>query len=196
MNRNIRFIEFIVVATAIGLVATCAAPWYELRGAFAAWRIVEWHTFWRGADAFQLSSVVASNYHVPIEYASMAMQNTLRAVFVIGSALGAWHIGVVMGLLIAGARMRRRTGASKLRVALEIGTLIAVNALALYLLAWLLALPSSLTAKVDFRAAGDIHSDTLIWASLDIFPVAPLLSLAAFVVQLFWLALWVRRRTD
>jgi hypothetical protein len=186
----------IVVATAIGLVATFAVPWYELRGAFAAWRIVEWHTFWRGADAFQLASVVASDYHVPIEYATTAMQNTLHEVFVIGSALGVWHIGAAMGLLIAGTRIRRRAGISKLRVALEIGALIAVNTLALYLLAWLLASPSNITTKVDFRSAGDIHTDTLIWSSLDIFPIAPVLSLAAFVIQLFWFARWARRKTN
>ncbi|MEW5720874.1 MAG: hypothetical protein AB1817_19770, partial [Chloroflexota bacterium] len=92
----------VIIATALGLVATFAAPWYELRGAFAAWRIVEWHTFWRGDAAFQLASVVASNYRVPIEYAAGALQETLRAIFIIGSALGVWHIAAAMGLLIAG----------------------------------------------------------------------------------------------
>jgi len=33
-------IELILLSTAIGLVATFAAPWYELCGTFAAWRIV------------------------------------------------------------------------------------------------------------------------------------------------------------
>jgi hypothetical protein len=35
-----RALEALILSTALGLVATLAAPWYELRGAFAAWRIV------------------------------------------------------------------------------------------------------------------------------------------------------------
>ena len=37
---NSRVVEFLIVSTAIGIIATFAAPWYELRGTFAAWRIV------------------------------------------------------------------------------------------------------------------------------------------------------------
>ncbi len=176
-------LNLVFLFTALGLVATFAAPWYELRGAFAAWRIVEWHTFWRGDSAFQLASVVASDYRVPVEYATVALQDTLRAIFAIGGALGVWHIAASIVLLIAGSRMRLRAGASRSRVALEVIVLVAVNALALALLAWLLALPSSITTKVDFRSAGEIHTDTLIWSDLNLFPIAPVLAIVSAVAQ-------------
>ncbi len=195
MTRKSIPIECLLLSTAIGFAATFAAPWLELRGTYAAWRIVEWHTFWRGDNAFELASVVAANYRVPVEFATTAMQDTVRAVFALGSALGAWQLIVLIALLIAGARMRLRTDASRARVAAEIAATIVVNVAVLYALAMLLALPSSLAPKVDFRASGSaVHSDSLIWSSITILPVAPALAVAAFVGQL--VALWKWTRTN
>ncbi len=191
-------LELLIVSTAVGFVATFAAPWVELRGTYAAWRIVEWHTFWRGGfdgaqPAFQLASVVAANYHVPVEFATTAMQETLRAVFALGSALGAWFSIVLVALLAAGARMRLRARATRRRVAAEVIALVFVNLLVLYLLATLLALPSTLAPKVDFRAGADIHTDSLIWSGVSVLPIAPALAVLSIVGQL--VALWNWKRT-
>ncbi len=186
--------ELFLISTAIGLVATFAAPWVELRGTYAAWRIVEWHTFWRGESAFQLANVVAADYRVPVEFATTAMQDTLRAVFVLGGALGAWHSIALIALLIAGARMRLRTNVSRQRVALEIAAIVLVNLTALYVLAMLLALPSSLTPKVDFRSAADIHTDSLIWSGMTILPIAPAFAILSIFGQLS--ALWTRMNAE
>ena len=178
----------------IGIITTFATPWVELRGTYAAWNIVEWHTFWRGQDAFQLASVVSSNFHVPIEYATSDMQATMRNLFAFGSALGAWHIVVLCTLLVIGVRWRLGNGAKVERAALEILALIAVNAIVLVLLANLLALPSSLTPKVDFRTTEDVHTNSLIWSSVNILPVAPTLSIFAVLAQLGALMNWLRFR--
>jgi hypothetical protein len=195
--RGKNLLELLIVSTAVGFVATFAAPWLELRGMYAAWRIVEWHTFWRGGfdgaqPAFQLTSVVAANYHVPVEFATTAMQDTLRAVFALGSALGAWFSIVLVALLAAGARMRLRSGATRRRVAAEVIVIVLVNLLVLYLLVALLALPSTLTPKVDFRAGADIHTDSLIWSGVSVLPIAPALSILAAIGDL--IALWGRTR--
>ncbi len=190
--RGKNLLELLIVSTAVGLAATFAAPWLELRGTYAAWRIVEWHTFWRGDGAFQLASVVAANYHIPVEFATTAMQDTLRAVFALGSALGAWFSIVLVALLAAGARMRLRSGATRRRVAAEVIVVVFVNLLVLYLLATLLALPSTLAPKVDFRAGADIHTDSLIWSSITVLPIAPALSILAAIGDL--IALWGRTR--
>ncbi|HEX7587069.1 MAG TPA: hypothetical protein VF478_02030 [Anaerolineae bacterium] len=194
MPRKPLPIEFLLLSTAIGIAATFAAPWLELRGTYAAWRIVEWHTFWRGESAFQLASVVASNYHVSVEYATGEMQLILRACFALGSALGLWHAGVLIALLVIGARMRLRAGASWPRVALEFAAIVVLNAAVIYLLALLLALPSSLTPKVDFRAGAEIHSDSLIWSDVTVLPVAPAFALIALAVDGFALIKLVRER--
>jgi hypothetical protein len=178
-------LELLLFSTAIGIFATFAAPWYELRGTYAAWRIVEWHTFWRGDSAFQLASVVAENFQVPIEYATAEMQNTLRNIFVFGSAVGAWHLIVLIVLFALGARWRLRSGVAMPRVALEIAGLLIINAVVLYALSVVLALPSSLTPKVDFRTATDIHTNSLIWSELNIFPVAPAFACIAIPWQIF-----------
>lgn len=175
--------EALVLLTAIGLIATIAAPWYELRGTFAAWRIVEWHAFWRGNGAFQLSSVAASDYRVTIEYATQAMQDTLRALTMLGSVLAAWHVIVLAILLSAGARWRLRQ-VSRARVLAEIAGLVGVISVVLGGLILLFGLPSSITSKIDFRTAADIHTDSLIWSHLDIFLIAPALSLFAALGQL------------
>jgi hypothetical protein len=47
----------------------------------------------------------------------------------------------------------------------------------------LLALPSSLSMKVDFRAPTDLHSDSLIWSDLTVLPVGPVLAIIAAVTQ-------------
>ena len=195
MRRNFSLIELFLLSTAIGIVATFAAPWLELRGTYAAWRIVEWHTFWRGDGAFELASVVAANYRVPVEFATTTMQDTTRAVFALGSALGAWQVVALIALLVVGARMRLSAGTSRTRVAVEIAAIVVVNAVALYALALLLALPSTLAPKVDFRANGaTVHSDSLIWSSVTILPVAPALAVLSIVGQL--VALWKWTRTN
>ncbi len=166
----------------------------ELRGTYAAWRIVEWHTFWRGEDAFQLASVVSSSYRVPIEYATPDMQAMMRNLFALGSALGAWHIVALIALLVIGARWRLHGGANVKRTALEILALMVANLGVLYLLVLLLALPSSLSPKVDFRTTEDIHTNSLIWSSVNILPVAPVLSVLAVLGQLFALLKWFQAR--
>ena len=196
IKSRISPIDIFIISTAVGLAATFAAPWLELRGTYAAWRIDEWHTFWRGADAFQLSSVVAANYHVPIEFATAGMQSMLREVFALGSALGAWHSIALIALLVVGARMRWRAGGSRTRVALEFAAIVVVNLGVLYLLATLLALPSSLAPKVDFRASGEVHSDSLIWSSITILPLAPALSVLSIVGQVLALWKWTRTNAD
>lgn len=195
MKSRISPLEVFTISTAVGLAATFAAPWLELRGTYAAWRIDEWHTFWRGGSAFQLSSIVAANYRVPIEFTTTGMQAMLRDMFALGSALGAWHGIVLIALLVIGARMRLHAGGSRTRVALEFAAIIAVNAAVLYALAVLLALPSSLAPKVDFRANGTtLHSDSLIWSSITILPVAPALAIIAALVQIIVIVLRVRHR--
>ena len=178
-----RPVEALVMLTATGLFATLAAPWYELRGTFAAWRIVEWHAFWHGDSAFQLSSVVASDYRVTIEYATQAMQDTLRTLMMLGSVLAMWHVSVLAILLIAGARWRLRQ-ASRTRALAESAGLVGVISIVLGGLILLFALPSSIAPKIDFRTTADIHTDSLIWSHLDIFLIAPALSIFAALGQL------------
>ncbi|CAG0979580.1 hypothetical protein ANRL3_02047 [Anaerolineae bacterium] len=189
-----RAIDLLILSTAIGLIATFSAPWVELRGTFAAWRIVEWHTFWRGENAFMLGDVVASNYQMVIEFGTAAMQATLRAMFALGSALAAWHSVAFIALLIGFARTR--VGVSRSRIARDIATIVIVSALALGLLAFLLALPSSLTTKVDFRTPADIHTDSLVWSSVDILPVAPALALFAALIQVSILGIGKLRKSN
>lgn len=178
-----------MVSTAVGIVATFAAPWLELRGTYAAWRIVEWHAFWRGAESFQLASVVAANYRVPIEFATTDLPAMLANLFVLGSALGAWHGIAFIGLLVIGARIRLRAGTSRARVAVELVSIVVVNATVVYLLAILLALPSSLASKVDFRPGADVHTDSLIWSSVTVLPVAPAFALITAVAGITTLAM-------
>ena len=180
--------ESLILAVAIGLVATFSAPWYEMRGWYAAWHIDEWHTFWRGANAFTLDSVVSSNLVVPIEYATTAMQARLQNLFVVGGVLGAWHSIALGALLFVGARMRLRAGASRARVALEIGMIVVVIVAMLSAFAWLFALPSSLTTKVDFRTALDVHTDSLILSSIEIIFIVPAFAIAAALAQIFLVA--------
>ncbi len=188
--------ELLLLSTAIGLVSTFAAPWTELRGAFSAWRIAEWHTFWRGASSFLLTDVVATSYAVPVEFATAAMRDSLGNLFLLGAALGTWHAVVFVALIFAGARTRIRGGASVWRVAILVALLFFASVLALYILSRLFALPSSLSLKVDFRSQADIHTDSLIWSTLNIFPAAPALALGAVLlhVGLFTPALASRLR--
>ena len=192
--KNLVVIETLILSTIIGIIATFAAPWVELRGTYAAWRIVEWHTFWRGEDAFQLTSVVSSSYRVPLEYATSNMQAMMRNLFALGSALGAWYILALIALLVIGARWRLSSGANLKRTALEILALVLANLVVLYLLSILLALPSSLTPKVDFRTTEDIHTNSLIWSSVNILPVAPIVSILAALTQVFMLGKWFKSR--
>ncbi|MBI5652291.1 MAG: hypothetical protein HZC40_17885 [Chloroflexi bacterium] len=179
MPRKFATFDLLILSTAIGLIATIAAPWVELRGAFAAWRVVEWHTFWRGDNAFMLGDVVAANYRVPIEYATVALENNLRALALIGGALALWHSALFGAILFA---LRRALRARDL-IAIILGSVIV-----LALLAFLLALPSSLDVKVDFRSASDVHTDTLIWSSIQILPIAPAFAVIAMAIQI--IALW------
>ena len=183
MSRKSFLIELFILSTAIGIAATFAAPWLELRGTYAAWRIVEWHTFWRGEGAFQLASVVAPNYPVTIEYATGEMRSMLGACFAFGSAAGLWHATMLLTLLVVGARTRLRAGKSRLSVLLEIAAIVALNTAVIYILAILLALPSSLTPKVEFRPGAEIHSDSLVWSSVSLLPVAPVFAVIAAVVD-------------
>lgn len=186
--------ELVLFSTGIGLVATFAAPWMELRGTFAAWRITEWNAFWRGANAFLLSDVVAGDYRIPMEFATTSMQNTISALFLLGIVLGVWHTVLFVALVLDGARWRWRAGSPVWRLGIKVVLILLASALALYFLAYLFALPSSLSPKVDFRAQGDVHADSLIWSSLNVFPVAPLLALVAAIAQLVVLApIFVRR---
>jgi hypothetical protein len=196
LKHKLSQIETLLLAIAVGLVATFAAPWLELRGTYAAWRIVEWHTFWRGAESFQLANVVAANYRVPIEFATTDMPPMLANLFALGGALGAWHSVAFIALLVIGARMRLRAGASRARVALEIAAVVAVNAAMLYVLATLLALPSGLAPKVDFRPGADIHTDSLIWSSVTVLPVAPAFAVIAVAAQITILAMRAKSKSQ
>ncbi len=180
--------ELVLLSTAIGLVATYAAPWMELRGTFAAWRITEWHAFWRGSTAFLLSDEVARDYSVPVEFATTATQNTVSALVLLGVVLGAWHTIVFMALVLNGARRRWRAGSPAWRVGIQVALILLVSAVALYSLAYLFALPSTLSLKVDFRSQGDVHANSLIWSTLNVFPGAPLMAVLAAFVQLVALA--------
>ncbi len=160
----------------------------ELRGTYAAWRITEWHTFWRGASAFLLSEVVAASYQVPVEFATTAMQDTVSRLFILGAVLGTWYAVVYVALVLMGLRSRWRQPLGKRRVVVQVAILLGASVLLIYLCAVLLALPSSLSPKVDFRAEGDIHVDSLVWSGLTVFPVAPLLSGLALLVQVGTLA--------
>lgn len=183
-KQTISSIELLIVATAIGIISVFSAPWLEMRGTFSAWRIVEWHTFWRGESAFMLGDVVATNYRVTVEFATAQMQTLLNTTWLVGAILATWHTLVLIGLLIIGTRMRLRAGASHKRVALELIVLLAINLVVLSALTWLLALPSSLDNKVDFRLSGDLHTDSLIWSSVNVLPIAPLFSIIAVVGQM------------
>ncbi len=170
-------------------MATFAAPWIELRGSFSAWRITEWHAFWRGAPSFLLSDVVANSYSVPIEFATTAMHDVLGYLFLLGAVLGAWHSVVFVSLVFAGARARWRSGAPASRVVIFAALLLLASGAALFILAHVFTFPSSLSTKVDFRSQADVHTDSLIWSTLNIFPVAPALALAAVLLQVVLLAL-------
>ncbi len=187
--------ELLILSTAVGLLATFAAPWMELRGTYAAWRITEWHTFWHGATPFLLSDVVAASYQVPIEFATTGMQHTVPRLFIVGAVLGMWHSAVFLALVFAGARRRWRGPSAKWRVAAQVVVLVAASSLALYFFSLFCTLPSSLTPKVDFRTQSDIHVDSLIWSSLNVFPVSPLLAMGAVLVQLGALLWTVRKRS-
>jgi hypothetical protein len=176
--------ELVLLSAAVGLVATYAAPWMELRGTFAAWRITEWHAFWRGSSAFLLSDVVARDYTIPVEFATTAMQNTVSALFLLGVVLGAWHSIVIMTLVLNEARRRWRAGSPAWRVGMQEALILLVSTVALYSLAYLFALPSSLSLKVDFRSQGDVHASSLIWSTVNVFPGAPLLAVLAALVQM------------
>ncbi len=182
MPRKSLATELFILATAVGLLATFAAPWVELRGTFQSWRIVEWHTFWRGDEAFQLAQVVAPGYVVPVEFATTEMRETLRTLFILGAILGSWHTLALAGLLYAGVGWRNRAmpgGRMGVRVSLVL--LVVVAVLAAFTI--LLAVPSSLSMKVDFRAPSDLHSDSLIWSDLSVLPVGPVLAILAVVIQ-------------
>lgn len=186
-------VEILLICTVIGIAATFAAPWFELRGTYAAWRIVEWHTFWRGEDAFLLGSVVAPDYQVSIEYATREMQSMLSTGFALGSALGLWHGGLLVALVALGARMRLLSGESPSRVARELATIVGLNAAILRILIVLLALPSTITPKVDFRTGAEVHSDSLVWSSISLLPVAPAFAMTAAIIGGFALVKLVRR---
>lgn len=188
MSKKPSPFEILFMSTAIGLVATLSAPWAELRGTFESWRLVEWHTFWRGDFAFLLSDVVAPNYHVPVEFATADTAGVLRVLALLGSLLAVWYVAAFVLLLALGARRRLRSGVPLWRVGLEMAALFLVNFLVLFFLAQLLALPSSRTLKVDFRTPGDVHTDSLIWSSVSVLPLSPLVALvasAAGVLALF-----------
>jgi hypothetical protein len=191
--RNPNSTEWLWLATLIGIIAAFAAPWLELRGTFAAWRVVEWHTFWRGENSFMLSEVVAANYRMPIEFATAPMRNWMHAVFLGGAALGAWHTLAWLGLLAAHARGRRRAGASRGHVVRDIVGVLVITLLVLGALTWLFALPSSRDIKIDFRTGADVHTDSLVWSSAQCLPVAPMLAGLAALAQI--IAFVQRRRT-
>ncbi len=186
-KRELASLQTLFVTTAVGLAATCSAPWMELRGTYASWRLDEWHTFWRGENAFQLSDVVAANYHVAVEFATADMSRDVKLLFALGLLLGAFYIAVSILLLAVGARHRRRTGVPAVRVLVELGAVVVINIVALYVLAQLLALPSSIALKVDFRTPGDIHTDSLVWSSLSVLPVAPVVAIGGALISAFTL---------
>lgn len=189
MTARFGRLDLLIPSTAVGFVATFAAPWLELQGTFQSWRIVEWHTFWRGDGAFTLGDVVANNYRIPVEYATNGMQTFVHDVFWIGSALGVWHLLAWLALLLVGARWRLTSGASRRRVLVEMVGLVVVNAAVLYGLTALLTAFSQLSLKVDFRTPADLHSDSLIWSNITLLPVAPVLSVLAAGVQVVVIAL-------
>jgi hypothetical protein len=176
-------IELFILATAIGLLATFAAPWVELRGTFQSWRIVELHTFWRGEGAFQLAQVVAPGYVVPVEFATTGMRDTLRTLFAAGTILGIWHTLALAGLLYTGVGWRNR-GMPRGQMGVQVGLVLLIVVAVLSAFTILLALPSSLSMKVDFRAPTDLHSDSLIWSDLSVLPVGPVLAILAVVIQI------------
>ncbi len=175
--------EILLLAAVIGLIATLAAPWLELRGTWQSWRIVEWHTFWRGDGAFMLADLVAASFTLPIEFATSAMRDTVHLAAVVGTVLALWHTLVFLALVGIGANARLRRGLAGWRVAAETVLILLAVGIVLYSLALIFALPSSLAPKVDFRTPTDLHSDSLVWSSVTIFPIAPALSLLAAVVQ-------------
>ncbi len=177
-------IDVLVVSVAVGLVASLAAPWIELNGTFQSWRLVEWHTFWRGAGSFQLGDVVAATYRVPVEFATATMQATERNLATLAAALSVWHVTAFAVLLAAGTQARLRSGVSRRRLVIDAGAVVLVALLALGGLTVLLAMPSSRTLKVDFRTPSDVHTDSLVWSGLTVLPVAPVLALGAAGVQL------------
>lgn len=184
MTPRLRLLELFAPCTAVGLVATVAAPWVELQGTFQSWRIVEWHTFWRGSTAFQLENLVSGNYDLPIEFATTGMQSLLEIVNAVGSILAIWHAVALLALLVVGARIRLGSGVPRTRVWLELASVLLFNVLVLYGLAILLAMPSSLSLKVAFRTPGELYTDALIWSNLVILPLAPIASILAVVGQL------------
>ncbi len=186
--------EVFLVASFIGLIATFSAPWLELRGTFQAWRIVEWHTFWRGDAAFMLADVVSANFSPPIEFATGGMRDTVRLVSTAGVMLAVWHTGAFLALVGLGAIARTGRGIPERRSLLEGIIILLAAVIVLYALAQVFALPSALSGKVDFRTPADIHSDSLVWSSVAVFPVAPMLSLGATVIQVIVLFSSVRNR--
>ncbi|MCL4393625.1 MAG: hypothetical protein M1482_02235 [Chloroflexi bacterium] len=177
--REPRALEFFILCTALGVIATLAAPWLELRGTFAAWRLDEWNAFWRGANGFLLAGVVGGDYQVPVEFATRQMQTVVQAVVVIGGFLALWHTASLAALLVIGARARRRSGAARLRVAVEVAGIVLVYLAVLWLLVTLLALPSTLTPKVDFRGGAEVHTDSLVWSSVTVLLIAPAIAALA-----------------
>ncbi|HEX9077060.1 MAG TPA: hypothetical protein VF932_14845, partial [Anaerolineae bacterium] len=163
-------------------LATFAAPWLELRGTFQSWRIVEWHTFWRGEGAFQLAQVVAPGYVVPVEFATEEMRSTVRNLSVLGTVLAGWHTFAMAVLLYADVRPRAQLG-SRWGIGVRVAILLLIVVAVLAVFTVLLALPSSLSMKVDFRAPSDLHSDSLIWSDLAVLPVGPVLAILAVVIQ-------------
>lgn len=182
MHHKFVPLELATLATAIGILATFAAPWLELRGTFQSWRIVEWHTFWRGAGSYQLAEVVASGYVVPVEFATEEMRGTVHNLTLLGAILGGWHTLALAWLLYAGVRFRAQ-GLSRWGMGVRVGVLLLIIILVLFAFTVLLALPSSLSMKVDFRAPSDLHSDSLIWSDLTVLPVAPVFAFLAVVIQ-------------
>ncbi len=177
-------VQVLAFAALVGLIATFSAPWFELRGSFASWRIVEYHTFWRGQASFQLGDVVAPDFTVPIEFATTAMQNELQLLVQLGYVLGAWHAIGFAAVLGAIALGKEKAGSGDLRTLATV-VLIGVATVAwLYLFAQVFALPSSRSLKVDFRTPEEVHTDSLIWSSLVVLPVAPMLAALAAGVEI------------
>jgi hypothetical protein len=108
----------------------------------------------------------------------------VRNIRIASSVLGAWRAIVTIGLLAGGVRWRARTGVLLCRVILEFSYLLLITAIVLYSIMALGDLASSLSPKVDFRTAAEIHSDSLIWLSVTLLPIAPGLSVLAVVGQL------------
>ncbi len=183
MTARFRWLDVLIPVTAVGLVATLAAPWLELQGTFQSWRIVEWHTFWRGEGAFQLQELVSGSYQVPVEFATTGMHSLVQNVWVAGGILGAWHCAAVLVLLLAGVRARLGLGIPRRRALFEITGVVMVNLIVLYALVILLALPSNVSLKVEFRTPLETHTDSLIWSNITLLPVAPVLSVLSAGAQ-------------